>query len=300
MDQATAEYSLNPDVIVRYGSILMAGMGAFSFLMARYGADGIFVFSRPWRLALFVGTLIASGFAGFRSLVILISVSFLLMFWIQKLWQTRVLLIVTIIVVLLAAGLVAFSNKMPIQIQRTFSFIPILDIDPLTRQTAQDSTEWRLEIWREALPMVPRYLFYGKGYVINPDELYQVQVANEFGTAQSWEGAFIAGDYHNGPLSLIIPFGIYAVVAFLWFGVASARLLYRYYQECPPELKRINGFLFSLFVARLLFFFFVFGSFQAEFFYFTGIIGIAVALNGRPASVVSNDDSSEAGEPQTH
>ena len=41
-----------------------------------------------------------------------------------------------------------------------------------------------------------------------------------------WEGAAMAGDYHNGPLSVLIPFGIWGLAAFVWLLVAGARFLY--------------------------------------------------------------------------
>jgi O-antigen ligase len=292
MDQAVAAESLTPEYN-RIGSMVTAGMAAFSFLLLRYGADGIFAFSKPWRMAMFIGTLMASGFAGFRSLMILMSLTFFVMFFVQRLWRTRIVLIVACSVALMAAGIIAFSNKFPIPVQRTLSFLPFIEIDPLTRLSAESTTEWRLELWKAALPLVPQYLFLGKGYVISPDELFMAQQSAEMGNTATWEGAFLAGDFHNGPLSLIVPFGIYGVLAFLWFAVASIRLMNRYYKNGPSELKRINAFLLSLFVARILFFVFIFGSFQSELFYFTGIIGLAVALNESASKVVSSAEGED-------
>jgi hypothetical protein len=290
LDQATAEISLTPEHS-RISSMVLVGMGIFSFLMTRYGADGVFAFSRPWRMVLFALTLVAIGFAGFRSLVILMGMTFLIMFMVQGLWRTRVLLIVACAGTLLCASLMAVSDKLPIPVQRTLSFLPMLEIDPITKMSAEASTDWRLEIWREAVKLVPKYFFMGKGYVINPDELEMALQSAQRGNTGSWEGALLAGDYHNGPLSVVIPFGIYGVLVFAWFVVASIRLLWRYVRNSPPELWRINAFLLSLFVARILFFVFIFGSFQSELFYFTGIIGVAVALNGRAANVVRDEDN---------
>ena len=83
-----------------------------------------------------------------------------------------------------------------------------------------------------ALSLVPQYLFMGKGYVISPDELFMAQQSTQMtqmGNAGSWKGALMAGDYHNGLLSPVIPFGIYGLLAFSRFIVASICLLKQYF-----------------------------------------------------------------------
>jgi hypothetical protein len=99
------------------------------------------------------------------------------------------------------------------------------------------------------------------------------------GYAQRWEGAALAGDYHSGPLSVIIPFGVWGMAAFVWLLWAGARFLYTTYRDGEPELRQINAFLLSFFLARILFFFFIFGTLHGDLFQFTGILGLSVALN---------------------
>ena len=99
------------------------------------------------------------------------------------------------------------------------------------------------------------------------------------GYGNSSEVAMYAGDYHNGPLSVVIPFGIYGVVALLWFLAVGLRVLYHNYRFGDPALRQINGYLLAFFVARAIFFFFIFGTFFGELFYFTGMVGLSVALN---------------------
>ena len=60
---------------------------------------------------------------------------------------------------------------MPLAIQRTLSFLP-LELDPMVKISADDSSEWRLELWQEARKQVPTYLFKGKGYTFNVDDMY--------------------------------------------------------------------------------------------------------------------------------
>jgi hypothetical protein len=150
----------------------------------------------------------------------------------------------------------------------------------MIRTDAIASTEWRIKMWSVLWPQVPKYLLLGKGSSVNPTDLYLVAEANRRGQAESFEPALVAGDYHNGTLSLLIQFGIWGVAAFLWFCGASLRTLYRYYRQSPPELKLCNTFLLGYFGAQLACFFITAGSFAEHFYLFTGIVGLSVSLNG--------------------
>jgi hypothetical protein len=207
-----------------------------------------------------------------------VALIFFILFCLERLWQTRILWLLVGMMALGGIYLVSFADKLPLSVQRTLSFLPI-NVDPLSKQSAESSTQWRVEMWNQVLPQVPKHLFKGKGYVISADELFMVQEARVFGHAASHEGAALAGDYHNGLLSIIIPFGLYGVAAFFWLLIAGARFLYRMYQDSAPELRQINAFLLALFLARILFFVFVFGSLASDLFNFLGILGFSVALN---------------------
>ena len=134
-------------------------------------------------------------------------------------------------------------------------------------------------MWQVLLPEVPKYLLKGKGYGIDPSAMY-------FSTDPShqreggFEWAIVAGDYHSGPLSLIIPFGIWGGIAFIWFVVASLRYLYRQHKSGDPALQQINTLLLTYFLARLILFLFIAGGFHGDFCIFTGLIGLSVSLNG--------------------
>jgi O-antigen ligase len=164
-------------------------------------------------------------------------------------------------------------------IQRSLSFLP-LDVDPVARYNAESTSEWRKAIWREVIPMIPQYLILGKGYAINPGELESERISAARSASDAGGGAILAGDYHNGPLSVIIPLGIFGAIGFLWFLGASFRVLLYNYRYADADLKLINTFLLSLFAARVISFFLIFGSLYAEMASFTGLIAISICLNG--------------------
>ena len=98
----------------------------------------------------------------------------------------------------------------------------------------------------------------------------------------------MAGDYHNGPLSVIIPFGVAGMIGWLRFLWASLRVIYQNYQFGDPAYHRINTFLFAYFLVKAVFFFTVFGGLGSDIIMFTGLVGLSVSLNGgvaKPAFV---------------
>lgn len=100
------------------------------------------------------------------------------------------------------------------------------------------------------------------------------------GLLPEWRNSMLAGDYHSGPLSLYVPFGSLGVVAFVLFLVAATRALYFNFRYGDPALARINTLLLSLFIGRIILFFLIFGAISSDLYYFTGIIGLSVSLNG--------------------
>jgi O-antigen ligase len=267
----------------RFGGMTIAAFSAICWMLARFGVRGLFDFSKAWRLLAFLGLVTGGFLGGFRSFTILTLLTVGICFYLEKLWRTRIMLSVALLTVLTGAFLVGFADQLPFSIQRSLSFLP-LKLDPMVKISSQTSSEWRVDMWKSVIDQVPQYLFKGKGYNISADDMYMTQYSSLQGFYSSWETAALAGDYHSGPLSLLIPFGIYGFIAFSWLIVAGTRFLHRMYRESPPELKQINSFLLAVFLARGIFFFTVFGAVSHDLFHLTGLLGLSVALNAnRPA-----------------
>jgi hypothetical protein len=264
--------------MLRVNGSVAASLAVFCWLLARYGVEGVFDLSRPWRGLMLLGAIIGGMFGGYRSSLMLMVAIFIVLFCLEKLWRTRVTVILLFGGILGGAILMGISDRLPLPVQRTLSFLP-LEIDSATKTEAEFSTHWRVEMWKSVLPQVQEHLLQGKGYRYSADDLFMVQAeAGRLGSV-SFEQAAFTGAYHNGLLSVVIPFGAAGLIALAWLMIAGARFLYTMYQECAPALRKINAFLFALFLARVLFFFFVFGSLFNDLYYFTGILGFSVALN---------------------
>ena len=146
---------------------------------------------------------------------------------------------------------------------------------------AQASWDWRVQMWQALLPEVPRHLLLGKGFAITHEDYEMMGWNSPFQTVDaSQQGLALSYDYHNGPLSVIIPFGIWGCLAFLWFLAAGIHVLYINYRYSNPALQIVNTFLFAAFVMQAIYFLLIFGDFSSGMLWFTGTLGLSVSLNG--------------------
>jgi O-antigen ligase len=265
--------------IIRFGPLAVAAQSLFLFLLAHYGVKQLFILRHWWRLLLLLCSFAVGLLGGFRSYMIFMVLTFGVLFWIEGLWRTRLFPALVLAILLGGALIVPFADKLPMSIQRSLSVLPI-KIDPIAQLDAEGSTEWRLQMWKILLPEVSQHLILGKGYSIKSQDLELAQTAVVMHGGDTADVALLAGDYHNGPLSVILPFGIFGSVGFLWLIAAGLRVVLKNYSNGDPEFKRTNTFLLAYYIAKTLFFFTVFGSFYSDLFQFTGLIGLSISLNG--------------------
>lgn len=276
--QAASDYGLASSD--RIQGLAPACINTFCFLLAIYGIRGLFNLAKPWRLFFLLITAGASFFTGFRSIVVLLSLIFAFQFYFEGLLRTRLLPVMVGISVCVCVSVLFFANRLPMAVQRAISFLPV-NVDSAARADALGSSEWRFQMWAVVWKEVPKYLLIGKGYGIDPTELYLLSEASRSGGGISdYEIAMLAGDYHNGPLSVLVPFGVAGSVAFLWVLVAGGRVLSLNFHNGDARLRLINCTLLSFYLAECVTFFLVFGALSAQMYIFLGIVGFSVSLNG--------------------
>jgi len=291
MYQMAADYTPNTE-LVRISGAPVASQALWCFLLAVCGLEGMFELRKPWRLLLLGAAITGGMYGGFRSALALFILTFVMLFCLEKLWRTRVLLYIVAGLFGLGIGLALFSEDLPLSMQRSVSFLPV-KVDAMAEHDAQDSTTWRIEMWKKLLPEIPQYLLKGKGYSLDPQDIYMMNESVRRGYMSSADLAASVGDYHNGPLSIIIPFGLWGAVGFGWFFAAGTWVMHRNYRYGSPDLKRINAFVYALYAAKVVFFLFIFGSIYNEMFEFAGLVGFGVALNGGvagPDQVTGQDE----------
>lgn len=271
---------------MRFAGVSVMSSAIFAYMLARYGIKGIFMAGRPWRLVAFILFSMLGFFGGFRSMLLMCALLFLIQFFLEGLHRTKMLPILAFVGMLTAVICLPMANRLPLTFQRVLSFLPV-NIDSGVRADAQASLNWRLELWRALLPQVPAHLLLGKGYAITPEDAQLMGADSALRSIDPAEqGLAISGDYHSGPLSVIIPFGIWGAIVVLWFLIAGVWALHHNRLYGDPALQTINTFLLTAFLAKIIFFLFFFGAFAGDIVGFTGYLGLSISLNGgicRPA-----------------
>ena len=250
-------------------------------LLACYGLRGIFLSGKFWRPVVFCIAFVLVFLGGYRSSVLEVLALIFIMFLLEGLYRTRLLPVVVSCMLTAGLAMIPLASKLPFSIQRSVAFLPpsVVDLGSDVRNDATDSWEWRVDMWKSLLPQIPEHLLLGKGYAISVEdfnsEMGMGAAVNSADPAQ--QALALSSDYHNGPISVILPFGIWGAIGFVWFIVASLWVLYRNYRYSIPELQRLNGFLLGAFIVTTIMFWG--GSFGAGFSAFTGLIGLSVAIN---------------------
>jgi hypothetical protein len=279
-----AHFGSLSSTMTRVGGMGMLATAVYTYMLARYGIRGLLDWGHPWRLPVFALGFGIGLLGGFRSYVALFGLTFVVLFFMEGLHRTRYALILLGCLVLGGGIVLPQAEKLPLVAQRAISFLPG-KFDTIAVDSAKTTIGWRLEMWREVLPEVPRYLFRGKGFNLDPTDLYLAAESQRRFQSEGAQGTIVAGDYHNGPLSVLIPFGIYGMIAFVWFLGAGIRTLNRYHKYGDPALRTINALLLAAFVVRAVWFFIFFGSLHSDVPFFAGLLGLAVSLNGAEVAV---------------
>lgn len=268
---------------VRLSGATFGATAIFSYMMAKYGIRGIFLSGKSWRWLFFSFALVYSLFGGFRSAMASLFVIFALQFYLEGLHRTKLLPIFAGIGLVMTVLLVPLAPHLPYSVQRILSVLP-LQVGTQVRQEAEDSSNWRFEMWKALLPQIPQYLLLGKGYAVSKmdfDSLtganYAIHVNADFAEDQYMA---LAGAYHNGPLSVVMTFGLWGVIAFVWFLSAGVWTLHRNYRYGDPALRTMNMFLLVAFVVRIMSFILLAGDIGGDMLAFGGWLGLSVALNG--------------------
>lgn len=259
-----------------------AATGLINALIACYGLRGIFRPDKLWRPALLLISIVLVFLGGFRSALIMTFATIGLQFFLEGLHRTKAMVFAVIFGLACAGVIIPFAHKLPFTFQRTLAFLPrsVITLNPMARMDAQASLDWRVDMWDALLPEIPKHLLLGKGYAISMEDYAVMGRNSAFREVDAAEQALaLSSDYHNGPLSVILPFGIWGVIAFLWFTAASLWVMYRNYRYGDPELQTLNTFLFTIYAVHMFHFYIIFGDISSGMAIFTGLLGLSVAIN---------------------
>jgi hypothetical protein len=171
-------------------------------------------------------------------------------------------------------GLAALNliAPLPPNIQRSLSFLPGT-WEKRYLDDAENSTEWRMEIWKEAL-LSDRWIsnkILGDGLGFSAKEL-QYQMNSETpgssigvsGLSAHHEAILANGDYHSGPVQTVRTIGYAGLLVLLLFQIRLAVHAHRQIQRCRgTEWFPLALFIGIPLIVAPIFFVFIFGTFAS-------------------------------------
>ncbi len=260
----------DPGAATRVG--FLSGYGTNAALWISTFISPLQALVRPLWLLLLLSAILASMLGGFRNGVIGVGVTLLMGIAYRSGFPS---LIMSIILGLGAVALLAVVNlihPLPPNIQRSLTFLPGT-WEERYRRDAEGSTEWRIEIWKEAL-LTERWIknkWIGDGLGFSATEL-AAQMNDRKGARAGISGfeghresVLANGDYHSGPVSTIRVIGYLGLIFFLLAQIRVAVHAHRQIMRCRgTEWYPLALFIGIPLISGPLFFVFVFGDFKSN------------------------------------
>lgn len=278
--QASADVNLTGAGFVRMTGLAVLSQQLSALPIAYWGVRGLLDIRKPWRGLWMVALLLAGLFTGYRSILIFICVLLFISALLEGLLRWQFVPIFGGLVVALLIVVLPNANHLPQVLQRSLSVLPFANVDAVVAADSAGSSEWRLQMWNYLLPQVPKNLILGRGFGIDATQHYLLEQSAKRGHMPDYEVFALTGDFHNGPLSVLLPLGLFGLLTFMWFCSASLWVLVRNFRYGDPERKRINTVLLALFLSKLLVFCTVFGALHIDLPFFVGLIGLSISMNG--------------------
>ena len=265
----------------RVKGMSVTGGAIVAWVLARYGFGGVFHSGRFWRIGLLGLGMLLGLLSGYRTAMVTYAVVLAMMFFMEGHHRTPRLLGWVVAGLIGVALLIQLAPHLPTPVQRSLSFLP-LPVDPLVRLDAEGTVAWREGLWKALLADVPQYFWLGKGMTVTTVDMETAKTFETLG-ADSWYVSYLTGEHHNGFLSLIIPFGIWGLLAMLWLLGAGLWLLVRNCRHGRAELHSVNAYLLASYVAWMVLYFSYWGTLYWALRDATGLLALGVALNAQAA-----------------
>lgn len=200
----------------------------FGWLMAIARPLQVFNPLRPFMVIGFLIVIAAVFASGFRSLIVWCGFMYIAAsFAHRKAIDIFVAAGIGISAIILAIGGNGQLFDLPMTAQRSLSFLPG-EWDPVAKNDAKASTDWRLEMWEVVLTS-DQYIenkTFGDGYTLNPDDLAfqeRMQSTAVISDDMLQEHFMRSGDYHSGPIQTVNRVGYIGLIALTIGFVVFAR-----------------------------------------------------------------------------
>lgn len=202
------------------------------------------------------------GLSGHRTVVVLLGMTLVIYLLVRRrLVRLPQLLKFAGVLTVLVASIYLFINWFPLAFQRAFASLPGINISYEAGVDAMSTSDWRVELWRQLLSLVPDYLWIGRGLAFSASDAYSAAaLVSDRNTQYVYFSAVHL--YHNGPLWFIIDLGVAGLTAGVVFMISGmihyGRMIHRVLGTGSWE--PVYVVFYALFVSYCLFFFLVIGG----------------------------------------
>jgi len=185
----------------------------------------------------------------------------------------------------LAVMLYVSAPFLPLAYQRSLSVLPGIKVNVSASRDALQTSDWRIEMWRKMLPMIPKYALIGRGVGFDLREAYGAFTLSSDQTTKH-EFFIATHNYHNGPLWAAIDLGGTGAILLFGFMIASiGRYGRRSRWSYSPFLGAVYPVVYSAVLVSFISFLGIYGDYQS-----VSHMALSVAIleviskNGTPAS----------------
>ena len=167
--------------------------------------------------------------SGHRTLLIVTLTTLVFLTIFQRFWTTGRLVVGLLVVAGGTGVLYVVADKLPMPVQRSISFLPGIEVQPLAERDATDTLRDRIEILQLAINDIPRYSIIGRGFGMERFD----QLPGDAVNSGVWL-AYVNGYFYNGTLGLLLKTGLPGLLAtsvFVWWLSKMALELVRVVQR---------------------------------------------------------------------
>jgi hypothetical protein len=262
--------SMYSDIIgASWWRVQRALIAAPNVIMLAFYLKGSSVIRYTGFAALIAFGLFLTGISGHRAAII--QVAAFTYFW--SLISKRGNFIKTNIAAAFIALLVlilAYSTgpHLPHTFQRAIAFLPGINVSYLAKWDAKGTSNWRLDLWREAMVDWREYFWVGKGMTIPMDQIkqhYAIQAYNYYAgkRTDNLYSTILFRDYHNGSISLLLDLGIMGLISAYGIMIALSVEGFKTYNRHDWQSRRLGtmyGLVCATVCSKLFMFIFVYGD----------------------------------------
>lgn len=171
-------------------------------------------------------------------------------------------------------------QSLPLVMQRSLSFLPGIE-----NKDALGTSEWRIFVWMLALKHeLPQYWLMGRGFSIgaefNP---------NIFGVSNHFLSSLDSFNYHNGPITAAICFGIPGLILFSLIIVMSFIRFQSYLNKIWSSFQLYNIFkvVYMWYISTIILFFVVYGdaTMMAQLVFLIAMLELLIQTDERTAVI---------------